>query len=271
MSSQNKCLNIWVFTFVLKILKTLKILLSPSKNLNSNVKFTARSTPQFLPLSEEIMAVLKKLTPPELTKIHDINLKLAELNYTRNQNWSVDTLKATGTPALFTFAGDVYRGLDAHTLDIDDVLFANDVVYILSGLYGILRPLDAMLPYRLEMGTSVSIGSCPDLYHFWKDELTRLISSPHEDFIVNLASKEYSDAIDFKKLNIPVYECTFLDKVKGQHRPVNIFLKKARGLMARFIIKNRIRKPSDLQYFDYENYVFDPELSDGRTFVFKRH
>ncbi|GCD76886.1 UPF0246 protein [Thermaurantimonas aggregans] len=248
----------------------MKILLSPSKNLNAKVNQRAKSVPQFLEQSQRIHAELKTKTPPELAQLHDINAKLAELNYQRNQAWTVEGIRKEGTPALFTFSGDVYRGLDAYTLDESDLQFAEDNIWILSGLYGILRPFDAMLPYRLEMGTDLTVGDSRNLYEFWQETLTTYVAKNESTFIVNLASKEYSDAIDFKRLNIPVYDCTFLDRVKNQYKPVNIFLKKARGLMARFIIKNKIEMAENLQYFDYENYTFDLDLSSEFHFVFKR-
>ncbi|MFN4298750.1 MAG: peroxide stress protein YaaA [Thermaurantimonas sp.] len=260
----------WECTFVSKNSYRLKILLSPSKNLNAKVNHRAKSVPQFLEQSQKIHAELKTKTPPELAKLHDINAKLAELNYQRNQAWTVEGIKKEGTPALFTFSGDVYRGLDASTLDESDLQFAEDKIWILSGLYGILKPFDAMLPYRLEMGTDLPVGTSKNLYEFWREILTAYVEKNEYAYIINLASKEYSDVIDFKRLKIPVYECTFLDRVKNKYKPVNIFLKKARGLMARFLIKNKIEKVENLQYFDYENYTFDPKLSSEFHFVFKR-
>lgn len=248
----------------------MKILLSPSKNLNAKVNQRAKSVPQFLEQSQIIHAELKTKTPPELAKLHDINARLAELNYQRNQAWSVEEIEKKGTPALFTFSGDVYRGLDASSFDESDLQFAEDKIWILSGLYGILRPFDAILPYRLEMGTTLQVNNKQNLYEFWKETLTAYVGKYENDFIVNLASKEYSDAIDFKKLKTPVYECTFLDRVKNQYRPVNIFLKKARGLMARFLVKNKVEKAENIKYFDYENYTFDPDLSGEFHLVFKR-
>lgn len=230
----------------------------------------ARTLPQFVRWSEEILNTLKKATPAELSQIHQISHKLSTLNYERNQNWSIETLKTQGTPAIFTFSGDVYRGLDVQSFNEEDWIYIEDKILILSGLYGLLRPFDAILPYRLEMGTALAIGSSEDLYKFWKDKLTNYFLNTNEDFLINLASKEYSEVIDFKRLNIPVYECTFLDKVKNSYRPVNVFLKRARGLMARFIIKNKINNPMDLQYFDSEQYNFDPEMSKEFLMVFKR-
>ncbi len=254
----------------IKKLQELKILLSPSKNLHPKVAQKAKSLPQFLKWSEEIQKRLKKASPTELSKIHDISLKLAHLNYERNLNWSPETLQLKGTPALFTFSGDVYRGLDALSLTEEDLQYSEDKILIISGLYGLLRPFDAILPYRLEMGTALSVGSYSDLYEFWKNKLTKYFTGQNEDFIINLASKEYSESIDFKNLNIPVYECIFLDKVKQSYRPVNVLLKRARGRMARFIIKNRIRNPDELKFFDDEQYTFDPEISTEFSFVFKR-
>ncbi|MFN3951154.1 MAG: YaaA family protein [Thermaurantimonas sp.] len=248
----------------------MKILISPSKNLHSTVVQKAKSLPRFLNWSEEIQKELKRASPIELIRLHDISPKLAQLNYERNLNWSAETLQMQGTPALFTFSGDVYRGLDALSLTEEDLQYLEDKILILSGLYGLLRPFDAILPYRLEMGTALSVGSYSDLYEFWKDKLTKYLSAQNEDFLINLASKEYSEAIDFKSLNIPVYECIFLDKVKNSYRPVNVLLKRARGRMARFIIKNRISNPDDLKFFDDEQYIFDPEMSKEFSLVFKR-
>ena len=230
----------------------------------------AKSLPLFLKWSEEIQNELKKASPTDLSKIHEISRKLATVNYERNQNWSVETLKNTGTPALFTFSGDVYRGLDVGSFSEDDLEYIEDKILIISGLYGLLRPFDAILPYRLEMGTALSIGSYANLYDFWKDTLTKYLVDQNEDFLINLSSTEYSGAIDFKRLKIPVYECIFLDKVKSSYRPVNVLLKRARGRMARFVLKNRIKNPTDLKFFNDEGYIFDPEISTEFSFVFKR-
>lgn len=220
--------------------------------------------------SKVILEKLKTFSPAELASLHDINPKLAELNYQRNQQWSEELLHEKGTPALFTFTGDVYRGLDADSLSAEALDYISDKILILSGLYGILRAWDKMLPYRLEMGTKISIGSYSDLYHLWKGPITEYLNTTEDDFILNLASNEYASAIDFSKVNKPVYTATFLDRVKGKYRPVNIFLKRARGLMVRFIAMHQITRLEDIQAFDLENYKYSEELSNETTFVFVR-
>lgn len=248
----------------------MKILLSPSKNLNENLSLKGESVPLFLGQSKIIQEKLKSLSPAELASLHEINSKLAELNYRRNQQWSVERLLEKGTPALFTFTGDVYRGLDVNSLSVEALEYLNDKILILSGLYGILRAWDKMLPYRLEMGTKISIDSFPDLYHFWKRPITEFLTSTNDDFILNLASNEYASAIDFSKVEKPVCTATFLDKVKGKYRPVNIFLKRARGLMVRYIALYQISSPEGIMAFDLENYKYNEELSNETTFVFVR-
>jgi hypothetical protein len=203
----------------------------------------------------------------------DLSPKLAELNYERFQSFDASN-RANTKAALFTFAGDVYVGFDARTLAKDDVAFAQDHIGIISGLYGLLRPLDAIQPYRMEMGSRLDTAGAEDLYGFWRTRLTAHVNAVAGKLksatIINLASNEYWSAIDEKALKFPVIQAVFKE-VKAGKAQVNSFLaKKARGMMARAIVDHRWQKPEDLKSFDTGGYRFDASASDKTTWVFSR-
>ena len=234
----------------------MKIVISPAKSLNyeSQLPTTTYTAPAFLSKSETIQKTLKKKKPKQLMELMDISEKLAELNWQRNQEWNVSFSPQNARPAVYAFDGDVYTGLDAYTLTEDKIMALQDKLRILSGLYGLLKPLDLMQPYRLEMGTSMAVGSKKNLYEFWKKTITDALNKELSkgELFLNLASNEYFSAVDTKALMI------------------SFFAKKARGMMVRYIIDTNAETIDDLKGFNYEGYAFDANLSKGNTLVFTR-
>jgi cytoplasmic iron level regulating protein YaaA (DUF328/UPF0246 family) len=205
-------------------------------------------------------------------ELMDISEKLADLNWQRNQDWQLPFTPENARPAIYTFDGEVYTGIDAFTLPVDKVSVLQEKLRILSGLYGILKPLDLMQAYRLEMGTSIAIGSNKNLYEFWKSSVTDYLNSElnKDELFVNLASNEYFSAVDAKKLKVPVITPEFKDYKDGKLKMISFFAKKARGLMVRYIIDTNAETVEDLKGFNYEGYAFDANLSAGNKLVFTR-
>ncbi len=252
----------------------MKIVISPAKSLNfeSPLPVQKHTDSLFLKEAETIQKTLKKKKPKQLMELMDISEKLADLNWERNQNWSLPFTAENARPAIYAFDGDVYTGLDAYTLPVEKLEILQAKLRILSGLYGILKPLDLMQPYRLEMGTSLPIGTKKNLYEFWKKKVTQFLNDElqeHELFI-NLASNEYFSAVDTKTLKAPVVTPEFKDYKDGKLKMISFFAKKARGLMVRYIIDNNAETIDDLKQFNYEGYAFDANLSKGNTLVFTR-
>ena len=252
----------------------MKIVISPAKSLNFESPLPVQKHTESLLLkeAETIQKTLKKKKPKQLMELMDISEKLADLNWERNQNWSLPFTAENARPAIYAFDGDVYTGLDAYTLPVEKLQVIQDKLRILSGLYGILKPLDLMQPYRLEMGTSLPIGTKKNLYEFWKKKVTQSLNDElleHELFI-NLASNEYFFAVDTKTLKAPVITPEFKDYKDGKLKMISFFAKKARGLMVRYIIDTNAETIDDLKQFNYEGYAFDANLSKGNTLVFTR-
>ena len=252
----------------------MKIVISPAKSLNFEAPLPTQAFTEslFLKEAESIQKTLKKKKPKQLMELMDISEKLADLNWERNQNWSLPFTPENARPAVYAFDGDVYTGLDAYTISEDKMAVLQDKLRILSGLYGILKPLDLMQPYRLEMGTSLPIGTKKNLYEFWKKKLTTALNDelqPNELFL-NLASNEYFSAVDAKALKVPVITPEFKDYKDGKLKMISFFAKKARGLMVRYIIDTNAETIDDLKQFHYEGYAFDANLSKGNTLVFTR-
>ncbi len=252
----------------------MKILISPAKTLDFETPLPTNefSTSRFIKESRIINKVIKQKTPRELSELMSISDKLAELNWQRNKTWRTPFTAENSRPALYSFAGDVYLGLNANTLPLDKLPLLQERLRILSGLYGLLKPLDLMQPYRLEMGTKIAIGEQKNLYDFWKKKLTESLNKElkKEELLINLASNEYFSAIDTKKLKVPVITPEFLDSKDGKLKMISFFAKKARGLMVRYIIDNQVETINDLKNFDYEGYQFDANLSKGNKLVFTR-
>lgn len=252
------------------------ILLSPAKSLDfeSPISLAEATLPDFLDQSRLLAKRLKTLSPAELASLMSISDPLAALNAARYADWRVPYPAGKARQAALAFNGDVYEGLDARSLNADDLRFAQDHLRILSGLYGLLRPLDLILPYRLEMGVRLENQRGKDLYAFWGARLAEAVNSALEKAgaaaIVNLASIEYFKAVDGKGLAAPVIQPVFEDWRGGRYKVVSFFAKRARGLMARFAVTRRIVDPAGLRDFDAEGYGFDAAASDDTRWVFRR-
>jgi cytoplasmic iron level regulating protein YaaA (DUF328/UPF0246 family) len=201
-----------------------------------------------------------------------ISEKLANLNWQRNQDWKTPFTAENARPAIYTFDGDVYTGLDAYSIPVEKLATLQDSLRILSGLYGILKPLYLMQAYRLEMGTKLAIGESDNLYQFWKKTITKELNKELKDdeLFVNLASAEYFSAIDVKALKVPVITLDFKDYKNGKLKIISFFAKKARGLMVRYILDTNAQTIDDLKGFNYDGYQFDANLSQGNHLVFTR-
>lgn len=252
----------------------MKIVISPAKSLNfekqlPTLKYTE---PQFLKQATTIQNTLKKKNPNQLSELMDISEKLAELNWQRNQEWKTPFTLENARQAVYAFDGDVYSGLDVYSLPLDKLDVMQSKLRILSGLYGILKPLDLMQAYRLEMGTSLPIGNYKNLYEFWKKTITKSLNDELEngELFINLASNEYFSAVDVKALKVKVITPEFKDYKDGKLKMISFFAKKARGMMVRFIIDTNAETIDDLKGFNYEGYAFDANLSKGSTLVFTR-
>lgn len=250
------------------------IVLSPAKALD----FTAApdsapiTLPQMADQTAELAKTTKKLRVADLKRMMSLSDSLATLNRERFQ--AFDPASEEGVQAAFAFNGDVYNGLKARELDRKALAWAQDHVRILSGLYGVLRPLDAIQPYRLEMGVRIRTGRGQSLYDFWGPRVSETLNAAaqgHKDkTLVNCASGEYFGAVDRKALILPVLSCRFLEEKDGDARIVSFYAKKARGLMARYAIDNRIERASDLRAFDVADYRYVPELSSDEEITFSR-
>ncbi|HUH51912.1 MAG TPA: peroxide stress protein YaaA [Flavobacterium sp.] len=252
----------------------MKIIISPAKSLDFKTalptsKFTESS---FLAQSKKINALLKEQSPKQLSDLMSISEKLANLNYTRNQDWQLPFTPENARPAVYAFNGDVYAGLDAYSIPAAKIDVLQDKLRILSGLYGLLKPLDLIQPYRLEMGTKFPVGSSKNLYDFWRKSLTEALNKEmsSEGILVNLASKEYADAIDFKAIKATIVVPEFKDYKDGKLKIISFYAKKARGQMVRYIIDNNCESIEDLKGFDYDKYRLDQNLSKGNSLVFTR-
>ena len=252
----------------------MKIVISPAKSLNFEKALpTARfSEPRFLKEATTIQKTLKKIKPKQLMELMAISDKLVELNWQRNQDWETPFTTKNARPAVYAFDGDVYQGLDVYTLPEAKLDGLQDKLRILSGLYGLLQPLDLMQPYRLEMGTSLPIGKNKNLYEFWKKTITKQLNDElqKDELFINLASNEYFSAVDVKTLKVPVITPEFKDYKDGKLKMISFFAKKARGLMVRYIIDTNAETIDDLKAFNYEGYAFDANLSSGTKLVFTR-
>lgn len=202
----------------------------------------------------------------------DISDKLADLNWQRNKAWKTPFTTENARPAVYAFAGDVYIGLDAYHIPEDKLDDLQDRLRILSGLYGLLKPLDLVQPYRLEMGTQLPVGDNKNLYEYWKQKLTTSLNKELKrgELFVNLASDEYASAIDFKALKVPVVKADFKDMKDGKLKMISFFAKKARGMMVRYIIDTNAQTIDDLKGFNYDGYGFDANLSKANHLVFTR-
>ncbi len=250
-------------------------LLSPAKTLDydSEIPSVRATMPRFLEHSAELAAIMKKMTPADLEKLMGISSKLAELNAERFDQWRTDYSKPEGRPSIFAFKGDVYQGLAVEEWKKEDFTVAQKSLRILSGLYGVLRPLDLMLPYRLEMGKKIPTERGSNLYHFWGSLLTESLNQDlqgEKDAVINLASNEYFSAVKTKELKSPVITPVFKNWKNGKYKVISFYAKKARGQMAAWAIQKDISTPAGLKKFNGGGYAYDKNLSDDVSWVFTR-
>ena len=254
--------------------QSMKLVLSPAKSLDYDRKLPTAITSEacFLNRAERLNRLLKKKSARSLSKLMHISDNLGQLNYERNQEWSLPFTKDNARQAVYAFNGDVYRGLDAYTIDTKKLNQLQDTVRILSGLYGVLKPLDLMQPYRLEMGTKFPVGKNKNLYEFWRKQVTDALNDELEDdeLFLNLASNEYFKAIDTKALKVPVINIKFQELKDGNYKTIAIFSKLARGLMARYVIETNAKTLDDIKGFDRDKYRFTENLSSENELVFTR-
>jgi cytoplasmic iron level regulating protein YaaA (DUF328/UPF0246 family) len=250
--------------------------LSPAKNLDYETEYASVDVtqPRLLDDAQSLVEVCRDLSPQQLASMMKISDKLAGLNAARFSDWQLPFNEGNARPAVFAFNGDVYAGLDAATLDAQALISAQQQLRILSGLYGLLRPLDLMQPYRLEMGTKLDNPRGKNLYEFWGNTITELLNNDLQeqgaDTLVNLASNEYFSAVNVKKLNATVVTPVFKDEKNGQYKVISFYAKKARGLMARFMVNQKPQSVSDLKAFNLAGYQFDTDESSDKQLVFKR-
>lgn len=252
-------------------------ILSPAKSLDfqSDLSLDDSTVPEFLPQSEQLIKKLRTFSSKKLQDLMSISENLGNLNRDRYKAWQgSNKIDNISRQAIFAFTGDVYQGLDATTLSATDIKYAQNHLRILSGLYGVLKPLDVMEAYRLEMGTKLKVGSKQSLYEFWGDKvslnLNEALKNHEEKVLVNLASNEYFKAVDKKKLEAEIVSPQFKDAKNGQYKIIAFYAKKARGLMSRFIIENKISRVADLQAFDYGGYRYNAEMSTANKPAFSR-
>jgi len=252
------------------------IVISPAKSLYDRcpIRFDKYTELDFLPEAEKIVSVMKKKKPDQLAKLMDISPKLAELNFQRFQAWTTPFTPENSWQSVLMFNGDVYQGLKAETFSASDFEIAQQKLRILSGVYGLLKPLDLIQPYRLEMGTNVSVARKKNLYDFWKVKITAKLNQELEEtdqkLLINLASTEYFSVLDTKKLKARIITPSFKENKNGKYQMVSFFAKRARGLMSRFIIQNNISDPEEMKAFDWEGYYFNNQLSGENDWVFTR-
>ncbi|ETS32471.1 hypothetical protein BB987_10970 [Photorhabdus temperata] len=252
------------------------ITISPAKTLDyeSPLATEKYSQPELLDQSKQLISICRELTPAQIASLMGISDKLAGLNAARFGEWHADFTPENARQAILAFKGDVYTGMQAEVFSDRDFDFAQDHLRILSGLYGVLRPLDLMQPYRLEMGIKLENKRGRDLYSFWGDliteKLNEALAQQGDNILVNLASDEYFKSVNTKKLAGKIIKPVFLDEKNGKYKIISFYAKKARGLMSRFIIQNQLTQTDRLVEFNLDGYTFDESLSKGNELVFKR-
>ena len=252
------------------------LLLSPAKSLDYDTpaEGVPHTLPQFVSQSAELIEVLKHKTPVQISELMDLSDNLAALNVARYEAWRPKFTAKNSKQAVLAFNGDVYDGLEAKSLKPKDLEWAQDHVCILSGLYGVLRPLDWMQPYRLEMGTALNNLRGKNLYQFWGASIAQHLNSQlakdKTPVVINLASQEYFKAVDQKILKARVIECVFEEYKGGKYKVISFFAKRARGLLARYAIQKHIQNPEKLKAFNLEGYAYEDSESDVNRWVFRR-
>ena len=252
----------------------MKIIISPAKSLDfeSKVLTSLHTQPRFLEQSEKLHKKLKTLSKNKLSDLMKISDDLAALNYERNQTWATPFTTENAKQAIFAFTGEVFRGIDVNSLEEEKLPLLQENLRILSGLYGLLKPLDLIQPYRLEMGTRLKVGRRENLYKFWDDTVAKALNEElaDDELLINLASTEYFKVIPKKVLKVPMITPVFKDFKNGQYKTIMTFAKKARGLMVRYIIDNNVKTIEELKGFNIDKYRFSEEMSSGNDLVFTR-
>lgn len=252
----------------------MKYLISPAKTLDleSQAPVETHTIPNFLDQAKSLINTIKPYTPSDIASLMKLSDKLATLNVERYQDWSKDHSTQNSRQAVFTFMGDVYTGLDAYSLSEAQIQYAQSHLRILSGLYGLLKPLDLMQPYRLEMGTKLKNEKGENLYHFWSDVIAPALNTELEEgeLLVNLASTEYFKAVDKKVIKTAIVTPNFLDEKNGQYKVISFYAKKARGLMVRYLIESGAESIEDIKGFNLAGYRYDSERSKPLEPVFIR-
>lgn len=254
----------------------MRIVISPAKSLNFEDKIDGLATtlPAFPKETLRLVSKLKNTSKKKIKEMMSISDALVDLNVNRYKEFSEDYTDSNSKAAIYAFTGDVYVGMDALTMGSEDIAFANEHLRILSGLYGILKPLDRIQPYRLEMGTSFPIARKPNIVQFWKERVTKYLNeemaTDSDPTLINLASQEYFHAVDTKKLKARIVNCSFKEDRDGVLKIISFNAKKARGLMCRYIIQNKLTNVEDLKGFDSEGYYYSEEHSDENNLTFLR-
>lgn len=252
------------------------IVISPAKKLDYDTpsktkKFTM---PDYLDESAKLIKTLRNYSAMDLAELMHLSMNLAELNFDRYYQWKKNYGENEAKQCLLAFKGDVYAGIDAESFKAKDLDYAQSHLRILSGLYGLLRPLDLMMPYRLEMGTRLENERGKNLYEFWGEMITdginKQLKAQKDDILINLASNEYFKSVKAKKIEGRIITPQFKENKNGSYKMIGIYAKKARGLMTRYILLNRLQDPQDIKSFDYEDYKFNESLSKGDQWVFTR-
>lgn len=252
------------------------LVISPAKTLDfqSELISTHHFIPQSLDRSERLIKKLRTLSKKKIGELMGISKDLSQLNYDRYAEWSTDFNEENSRIAIQAFKGDVYIGLDPTSFNPEDLDFAQQHLRILSGLHGVLKPLDGIKPYRLEMGTRLPVARKKNLYEFWKEEVTERVNGFLDEvngrYLINLASDEYFNVIDKKKLKAEIIKPVFKEFKNGEYKVISFLAKKARGMMSAYVIKNRLTEPEDMKSFDTEGYSFNDELSNTTEWVFTR-
>lgn len=252
------------------------LLISPAKTLDFETppQTTLATQPDFLEHSQALIEELRQLSPPQVAQLMGISDKLGDLNFGRFLNWHTPFTPENAKQAVLAFKGDVYTGMQAETFTKGDFTFAQKHLRILSGLYGLLRPLDLIQPYRLEMGTPFANARGKNLYQFWGDLITDRINQElaalRSKVVINLASNEYYQAVNGRQLNAEVITPVFKDRKNGQYKIISFFAKKARGMMSAYIIRERLKKPEDIKGFTTSGYAYNEAMSNPREWVFTR-
>lgn len=252
------------------------IVISPAKTLDYSTPATTKkfTTPDYLDESQELIDRARNYSTLDITEIMAVSTKIAELNFERFKDWHTPFTPENAKQAVLAFKGDVYTGLDANTLEAADFTFAQKYLRILSGLYGLLRPLDLMQPYRLEMGRKIETDRGKNLYEFWgntvTDGLNKQLKKSGSSHLINLASNEYFKSVKPKLLNAEIITPAFKDYKNGEYKMMGVYAKKARGMLSRYIIQNQLTNIEDIKSFNEDGYVFNPQLTDGNTWVFTR-